>query len=84
MIRAALVVFAVATVFFAPVSVIVLANIAAAFVSPLVPIASGVLVDALYRSPIYSGIPWGTLLGLSMAGIAFGVRKLLAARIMGV
>lgn len=56
--------------------------VAAALWLPLLPLATGILLDALYYAPGTAWFPYGTLLGLLVTVASYLVRTRLAAGII--
>ena len=82
MIRNALVVFALVSVFFFPTLFTVLLVLAAAIVSPFVPLAAGLLAEALYGAPHAYAFPLYALWGLIASVVAFLVHRFVETSII--
>lgn len=82
MIRLVLIVFALGSVVFFPWPLALLASMAAAVVSPLAPLAAGILADTLSFAPHAYALPLGTLVGATLALVAWLARIFFKARIM--
>ncbi len=82
MMRWTLIGLALVSPFVFPWPLVALLALAAAFVSPLMPLAVGTLTDALYYSHTSAAVPWGIILGAIAVLITLGVRRFLETSIM--
>ncbi len=55
---------------------------AAAFVSPFAPLATGLVLDALYYGNSASFVPLYTIIGLAVSLLSYGVRRFIQTSIM--
>jgi hypothetical protein len=82
MIRAVLSVAALLSPFFFPYVVTLVLAVSAALFLPAVALFTGILVDLLYYTPGASPLPFATIAGVCIAGLAIVVRRFLKARIL--
>lgn len=83
MIRAALVILAVISVFCFPYPATIVLSFVASLFLPATGFVLGALVDVLYFAPGASWLPLATVTGATISVVAFLVRRLVKARIIG-
>lgn len=62
-------------VIYFPTTITLLVTFVTAFFEPLVPLAVGIFSDTFYWSPGVGTLPYASIIGLFVSGIAFFVRN---------